>query len=250
MLTQRAETALRRSGEEAPRTRLRGVPTKPEASGRAAQRARILDALYAVMSSSGTAAASVSEIAEAAGIARGALHYYFESKDEIVAALMRRLGDSYVARMSSFVDRCAGHGESAATALVRWHFSPFLTKDGHDDATRLLGVWIDFWGQAPSRKDIGDVVFAVQEAARALFRRALLLQRPELASLDDETLRLHGATLLAIVEGGLLQWRIAAHAPAPLDRDRLGVTLAAAAAAFVASIEPRPARSTPGVSDV
>ena len=223
--------------------------TKAEASGRAAQRARILDALYAVMSSSGTAAASVSEIAEAAGIARGALHYYFESKDEIVAALMRRLGDSYVARMSSFVDRCADHGASAAaTSLVRWHFSPFLGKDGHDDATRLLGVWIDFWGQAPSRKDIGDVVFAVQEAARSLFSRALLVQRPELVSLDDEALRLHGATLLAIVEGGLLQWRIAAHAPRPLDRDHLGSSLAAAAAAFIASIEPRSA--FPGVSEV
>lgn len=190
------------------------------------------------MSSSGTAHASVSEIAEAAGIARGALHYYFESKDEIVAALMRRLGKSYLARMTSFVDKSAAgpRATTTASALVAWHFRPFPTKEREDDATRLLGVWIDFWGQAPSRKDIGDVVFEVQDGARALFRRALVLQRPELASLDDVTMRECGAALLAIVEGGVLQWRIAASSARPFDRYVLGARLAAVADAFIASL--------------
>lgn len=214
-----------------------------KAEGRAQQRQKILDALFGVMSSSGASGASVSEIVEAAGISRGALHYYFESKDELVAALMRRLGDTYLARMTAFVDReeeRAGQlGRSACVgAVVRWHFS-----GDTDEATRLLGVWIDFWGQAPSRKDIGDVVFQVQERARGLCRRALLLQRPELRALGDDELRGHGASLLAIVEGGLLQWRIATSSPRPFDRQALGQALADVATAFVLSVGGPPAHS-------
>lgn len=225
--------------------------------GRAAQRARILDALFAVMSSSGAGGASVSEIAEAAGIARGALHYYFESKDELVCALMRRLGETYLARMADFVEREQLKSSSASSsssssafavrasggALVRWHFA-----GDTEEATRLLGVWIDFWGQAPTRKDIGDVVFEVQEGARVLCRRAILLQRPDLVDVDDATLRAWGASLLAIVEGGLLQWRIAARAPRPFDRDALGRALADVANAWIASLTASPAWSVPASS--
>ncbi|MDP2341679.1 MAG: TetR/AcrR family transcriptional regulator [Deltaproteobacteria bacterium] len=214
---------------------------RPRKEGRVQQRQRILDALFAVMSSSGAGGASVSEIVEAAGISRGALHYYFESKDELVAALMQRLGDGYLARMTAFLDREEAASSSSSCslgcvpALVRWHFS-----GDSEEATRLLGVWIDFWGQAPSRKDIGDVVFAVQETARALCSRALVLQRPELAALGDDVLRAHGASLLAIVEGGLLQWRIAISSPRPFDRCALGQALADVAAAFVLSLSVSP----------
>ncbi len=213
--------------------------SRSKKEGRLQRRARILDALFAVMSSSGGPGASVSEIVEAAGISRGALHYYFESKDELVAELMRRLGDRYLVRLAAFLDRQAGRsGDRGASpkvhavdALVRWHFS-----GDTDEAVRLLGVWLDFWGQAPSRKDIGDVVFQVQEGARLQCRRALLLQRPELGSLDDDALRAHGASLLAIVEGGLLQWRIAASSPRPFDRAALGQALGDVATAFVSSL--------------
>ena len=208
------------------------------------QRERILDALYAVMAEGGSA--SVSDIAEAAGIARGSLHYYFESKDEIVCALMRRLGAGYLSRMTVFLDKAErraadadadananGSGFDVVGDLVRWHFA-----GDTDEATRLLGVWLDFWGQAPARADIGAVVYEVQEQARACCRRALLLRRPELAVLDDVVLRLHGAALLAIIEGGLLQWRVAARDVdgGAFDRAVLGGALAAAASAFCASI--------------
>ena len=207
--------------------------------GRAQRRQHILDALFAVMSSSKAGRASVSEIVEAAGISRGALHYYFQSKDEVVASLMRRLGASYLGRMTAFVDREAERPDTqprnSVGALVRWHFSGDV-----DEAARLLGVWLDFWGQAPARKDIGDVVFEVQEADRWQCTRALLLQRPDLAGTSAEALRVHGAALLAIVEGGLLQWRIATSSPRPFDRPALGQALAHVASAFV---------STLGISD-
>lgn len=203
------------------------------AVGREAQRQRILDALFTVMSSSGGVGASVSEIAEAAGIARGALHYYFANKDELVAALMRRMGDAYVARLDAFLSRAAADDvrrASAVAGLARWHF----VGDG-EEAARLLAVWIDFWGQAPTQPAIGEVVFDVQEQARALCARALVIARPEFAGVDVDTLRQHGAAILAVIEGGLLQWRIAARSARPLDRKALADTLGAAAGAVAAS---------------
>ena len=201
--------------------------------GSEVQRQRILDALFDVMSSSGTVGASVSEIAEAAGIARGALHYYFASKDELVAGLMRRLGEGYIGRFGAFVDRANNDDArraSVVTGLTRWHF----TGDD-DEAARLLAVWIDFWGQAPSQPVIGAVVFEVQEQARALCARALLMARPDLVGVDDVTLRFHGASILSVIEGGLLQWRIAAKSGRPLNRAVLADVLGAAAAAVAAS---------------
>ena len=215
------------------------------ADGRAAQRERILDALFDVMSSSGTLGASVTEIAEAAGIARGALHYYFESKDELKEALMRRLGTGYVARLAAFLEREAGRladGRSAVAGLARWHFA------GDDDETaRLLAVWIDYWGQAPSNDGIGAVVFQVQEEARALCARALVLDRPEFALVDDDARRLHGAGILAVIEGGLLQWRIAARSARPLPSAVFGEVIGAAAAAIARAI-PMPSAGSAGSS--
>lgn len=229
-------------------TRRPGPRSVPRA-GRAEQRERILDALFAVMSSSGTLGASVTEIAEAAGIARGALHYYFESKDELKEALMRRLGDGYVARLGAILDRVearardgmALHPGGAVAALCRWHFA-----GDEDESARLLAVWIDYWGQAPSSDGIGAVVFSVQEDARALCARAVAFDHPD-AELDERQRRLVGAAILAVVEGGLLQWRIAARSARPLDRAPFGEALAAAGAAVAARLvsDPIPAAAAP-----
>jgi AcrR family transcriptional regulator len=211
-------------------------------AGRAEQRDRILDALFAVMSSSGALGASVTEIAEAAGIARGALHYYFESKDELMEALMRRLGEGYVARVAAVLDRVEArardglplHPGGAVAAVCRWHFA-----GDEDESARLLAVWIDYWGQAPSHDGIGAVVFSVQEAARALCARAVAFDHPTVA-LDDERRRMVGAAVLGLIEGGLLQWRIAARAARPLDRAAFGATLATAAVATAAALVAAP----------
>jgi AcrR family transcriptional regulator len=213
--------------------RPREAGTSSARAGRSEQRERILDALFAVMSSSGTLGASVTEIAEAAGIARGGLHYYFESKDELKEALMRRLGDRYLERLTEVLERVdartragrALHPGGAVAALCRWHFA-----GDEGEASRLLAVWIDYWGQAPSHDGIGGVVFAVQEAARAVEHDHAG------AVLDDERRRLVGAAVLGVIEGGLLQWRIAARAERPIERARFGEAIATAAVAAAAAL--------------
>lgn len=208
------------------------------------RRAQILDAMYGVIAERGLQGASISEIAEAAGIARGALHYFFASKDEITSSLMRRLGNRYIGDLASYLDhKIAQATEPSSRArliadLARWHF-----RGASDDAVRKMAVWIDFWGQAASSPEIRNVVVEIQEAARGVLLRALLAQRPELAGVEPDRLRAHAASFLAIIEGGLLQWRMCVGTPAALPREILSEAIAAAASNAAHAI-PRPSSST------
>ncbi len=208
------------------------------------RREQILEGLFEAMAREGSAGASITDIAKAAGIARGALHYYFSSKDEIRRSLMVHLGHDYTSSLERSLDKAEARAASAAgdddagallRALVRWHFS-----GDEERSTRLLAVWIDFWGQAATDDGLNGVVLDVQERARALCARALLFARPELCALSDDTRRHCAAALLALVEGGLLQWRVAAGSQAALDRQALTARISDAALAYVRSI-PLPA---------
>lgn len=201
------------------------------------RREQILEGLFEAMAREGSVGASITDIAKAAGIARGALHYYFDSKDEIRRALMVHLGHQYASSLEQALDKAASRSapddrEALVRALVRWHFS-----GDEERSARLLAVWIDFWGQAPTDDGLNGVVLDVQERARSLCARALVHARPELASaLDDEALRHAAAVLLSLVEGGLLQWRVAARTDAALDREALAAGISRAALAFVRTL--------------
>jgi AcrR family transcriptional regulator len=72
--------------EEAPSTRKR--LTREES--RAQTRDRLLDAAYQILVNNGIEEASIEDIAEAAGFSRGAFYSNFESKDELLCALLAR----------------------------------------------------------------------------------------------------------------------------------------------------------------
>jgi AcrR family transcriptional regulator len=202
------------------------------------RREQILEGLFAAMAEEGSAGASITDIAKAAGIARGAMHYYFSSKDEIRVSLMLHLGNEYLAGLASALDRAesrglvSGDSEAPLRALVRYHFA-----GDEERSARLLGVWIDFWGQAPSCCALNAVVLRTQEGARALCLRALAFAHPAVGVLPDDEQRHLAATLLALVEGCLLQWRVSARSERPLERAALARRVRAAASALARSLE-------------
>jgi AcrR family transcriptional regulator len=57
---------------------------------RDASREQVLDAAIAMLAEKGVAATSVQDIADAAGLSKGAIHYHFESKDELLACVLDR----------------------------------------------------------------------------------------------------------------------------------------------------------------
>jgi AcrR family transcriptional regulator len=176
-------------------------------SMQAARREQILDALYDVAADGGLRGASITDIAAAAELPRSALHYFFASKDEIETAFVARIGDRYLANLARA--RAAAPSGAAVAHVVRWHF-----RADDEKAARVLNVWLDFWGAAAARPAIGAVVYGIQERARDELAQALVADAPALAG---DALRYRAAACLALVEGGLLQWRLSMGAPRPLD---------------------------------
>lgn len=87
------------------RSKRRRIAKRPED-----RRRELLDAAVKVFTGKGIAAATVSDIAQAAGVAKGTFYLYFDSKEQLLAALRER-----------FVGELMDH------AL------PFLTRIGRED---------------------------------------------------------------------------------------------------------------------
>ena len=100
----RALTADPEEGEDMTTTTTKPPRTKPAE----VRRDELMDAAQALFMDKGFAATSVAEIVEGAGVAKGTFYTYFQSKDEVLAALRERFIDGFCDRVSGAVDACQG----------------------------------------------------------------------------------------------------------------------------------------------
>lgn len=100
------------------------------------RRAQIVQGLIEVMATRGYDGASISNIAKAAGLTTGLIHYHFKSKGEILLAALEHLSTQHrtvlnaeleaadrdpSARLSTFIDVHLGLGRTAdASAVACW----------------------------------------------------------------------------------------------------------------------------------
>lgn len=111
---------------------------------RSETRRRVLDAAFAVFSEGGIAAGSLNEVADRAGLTKGAIYSSFASKDDLVLALMEEHAagriDAALAGFTGAGDTRLGLTELAA-ALVRgmredaaWHrlLAEYFASTAHD----------------------------------------------------------------------------------------------------------------------
>lgn len=85
---------------------------------KAETRARLLDAAATVFARRGLTAASLDEIAEEAGLTKGAVYSNFESKDDLIEALLHERVDKPLGEIAGQVDPDAPIEEQAAQAEV------------------------------------------------------------------------------------------------------------------------------------
>ena len=67
-------------------------------------RRQVLDAAIATLAERGLASTSIQDIADAAGMSKGAVHYHFESKDELLQQVLGRCCESVEARVRAVFD--------------------------------------------------------------------------------------------------------------------------------------------------
>jgi TetR/AcrR family transcriptional regulator, transcriptional repressor of bet genes len=162
-------------------------------SNRAQRRAEIVDGLQTVMALQGYEAASVAEVAKAAGLTTGLVHYHFKSKQEILLALIDRLGQAVEDRAGPRVAKAATP-RAKLDALLDVHLA---RGQGDPEA---LACWVAIGAEAirqPAvREAYGAVLGRRVERFAALLREALVR-----AGSSTRGAKAGAAALSATIEG-------------------------------------------------
>src|SRR2546428_3626204 len=69
------------------------------------RRERLLAAAYAVLAERGYEAATVKEVARAAGVAPGLVHYYWRNKEELLTEVLQQASERYTREMQELARR-------------------------------------------------------------------------------------------------------------------------------------------------
>lgn len=158
-----------------------------------ARKGELLDASLALVAAEGIEAATLRRLARAADCTTGAINYYFEGRDALLVAMLRRAHQTTGARML----RAAGRGASPRDRL--WAvLMEALPLDPHRLAE--WRVWLAFWGAAA-----GNPALVEENLARYAEWRALLqtLVRDLAGTRDD--LPLWVDALMGLIDGFGLQ---------------------------------------------
>jgi TetR/AcrR family transcriptional regulator len=92
-------------------------------------RTRILDAAVNHFSENGLAGARMEQIAEAAGVNKALLYYYFRSKDELYAAALESVADGVRASSLAVLETKASAGERFLRSVLN-HFDRIYANPG------------------------------------------------------------------------------------------------------------------------
>jgi AcrR family transcriptional regulator len=129
---------------------------------KAATRARLLDAAARVYAARGFAGATLDDVAEQAGLTKGAVYGHFGSKDNLLVALMEEYLAAEIAEQVALFDRHETTWKRPLAGSDRW----MQELDEAPDAFRLL---VEFWLAAARDERLRERFAAGLEAMRATF---------------------------------------------------------------------------------
>jgi TetR/AcrR family transcriptional repressor of bet genes len=159
-----------------------------------ARRAQIADAMVGVVAALGYERASVAEVAKAAGVAPGLLHYHFTTKREVFVAMIGRLAASHLAR----IDRWMARADDPATQVAR--FVDCHLARGAEEDPAALACWVAVTAEALRDEAVRG---AYEEAARAFVARLEPAVREALRARrgDGEGARAAATAIFAAIQG-------------------------------------------------
>lgn len=156
----------------------------------AATRAALLAAARAVISENGIAKASIDEIAQRAGVTKGAFYYAFASKAELLIELAQSLS---VAVVSDDVDVNSFDPAAVADSMVR----------AAGEARETLVLQLELWLYSSRDPQMREGLAAVLQHSRAeLQERLTALPQPAQASLVTRSV-MSGLMLQLLVDDSI-----------------------------------------------
>ncbi len=164
----------------------------------AQRREQILDGLFAAIAKKGFIRCSISDVARESGLARGALHYYFNSKEQMLVELMTTLGKKHLEALRNYRGRFSDPLDRIMS-IFRFHFSP-----ENDQAKDRARVWIEYWGYGLACPQVRGVIRDIQQAFRRDIEEDLLagIANGRFRNVPTEST---AVLILGLVEGPMLQ---------------------------------------------
>jgi TetR/AcrR family fatty acid metabolism transcriptional regulator len=164
------------------------------------RRRQILDGLLKAVGEHGLQRCNMTNVAEAAGVSRGILHYYFKNKDEMIGALVAHLKESYLPDFRDQTSQIEDPQEQLNKSL--WYPVQTFGQGG----AALAKVWIEFWGLAAHHPEVHQFILDGQQALRAHFVEILKAGIDQGVFSDDIRPEKLASVILAALEGMVLQW--------------------------------------------
>jgi len=172
---------------------------RPEMSDE--RRNQITDAAAFVFAQKGFHGARMEDIAQQAELSKGAIYWYFKSKDEIISAILEKM----LIREMADMDEALMSGLSAKENLQ------FFTKNVVEDIIRLkplIPILFEFWALQTRRKSIQQTIHEFYRAYMKIITPIIQqgIDKGEFRTTDAENVAI---AIGAIVEGTILLWSYA-----------------------------------------
>ncbi|MEM8532921.1 MAG: TetR/AcrR family transcriptional regulator [Chloroflexota bacterium] len=161
---------------------------------------QILDAAAIVFARQGFYQARMDDIVTESGLSKGALYWYFKSKDDIITALLRRIFDEELIKLQS-TQQTTGSVIERILGLSR-HVAADFTE-----IARLVPITFEFYAVASRQETVRIFLKEYLVAYRTILQTIIQqgIDRQELRPVNAEDT---ATTIVAIYEGLLLLWVI------------------------------------------
>jgi AcrR family transcriptional regulator len=146
---------------------------KTKAEMATARRADLIRATIRSIAQNGLAESSVERITETAGVSRGLIRHYFESKSELLAEAYRSLCEELRGRLEEVSDARPQDGLSQLHALIEVIFRPPVHR------SELLSAWYGFWHAARTDETIRAINREIYDWYRGCIRERIKLAAEE-----------------------------------------------------------------------
>lgn len=130
------------------------------------RRVQLIEATIASIAKRGFADTTLAHVADKAGLSRGIVNFYFNSKEDLLVETLRFMANEYEAFWMAAAERAGPNPAARLLAIVEADFDPAITS------RKRMTVWHAFWGEARWRPEyaricgrLSDLYFAQARAA-------------------------------------------------------------------------------------
>jgi len=114
------------------------APTKPRARRKAERPAEILDAAFEEFVKHGYAATRLEDVAKLAGVTKGTIYFYFETKERVFDEMIRHVSQPAFSEMTGFMATLEGPFRARLRSLIEFLYNHIVEDRRSRETLRFL----------------------------------------------------------------------------------------------------------------